>query len=171
MNLSNFFSDNDSNEYDSKAGVIIGAFLEIPISEKFSVQPELMYSGQGSQQTIYTTTEEDGITTTDYRKFKYNFNYLNIPVLAKYHVTDDLSLLAGPQLGVLLSAKDKIDTDNIGDGEVEVDISSLAEPIDFSFSFGIGYEFGDHFLIDARYNMGLTNVVDSNDETLKNGVF
>lgn len=172
MNISNFFSDDSSDEFDSKAGINIGAFLEIPISEKFSVQPELIYSAQGSQQTVYTTTTDmvDGmeVTTTNFRIFKYNFNYLNIPVLAKYYVTDGLSLLAGPQLGVLLSAKDK-ESDN--DGELDIDISSFTESIDFSIDFGVGYEFGDHFLIDARYNMGLTNVVDSNDGTLKNGVF
>jgi hypothetical protein len=169
MNISNFFSDDSSDEFDSKAGINIGAFLEIPISEKFSVQPELMYSGQGSQETLYFDGEAVG--SIDFRKYKYAFDYLNIPVLVKYYVTDAFSIHAGPQLGVLLSAKDKIDTDNIGDGDVEVDISSLAEPIDFSFNFGIGYEFGAHFLIDARYNMGLTNVVDSNDGKLKNGVF
>jgi hypothetical protein len=169
MNISNFLSDDNSDEYDSKAGINIGAFLEISFSDKFSIQPELMYSGQGSQQTLYFDGEEVG--ARDFRKYKYKFDYLNIPVLAKYYVMDGLSIQAGPQLGVLLSADDRIETDNVGDGEVEIDITSLAEPIDFSFDFGIGYEFGNHLLIDARYNVGLTNVVDSNDETLKNSVF
>lgn len=171
INISNFLSDDNSDEYDSKAGINIGAFLEIPVSEKLSVQPELVYSGQGSQETLYIDVEEDGVISTYYRKYKYTFDYLNIPVLVKYYVIDGLSIQAGPQLGVLLSAKGKIEAHHFVNEEVEIDISSLAEPIDFSFDFGIGYEFGDHFLIDARYNVGLTNVVDSNDGTLKNSVF
>ena len=62
----------------------LGFLTEIPISEKFSFQPELLYSGQGSSTKL---------------------NYLNIPLMGKYYLTRGLSLEAGPQLGYLLSAK------------------------------------------------------------------
>lgn len=61
----------------------IGVMAEIPISEKFSFQPELLYSKQGSS---------------------VNFDYLNIPLLVKYYVIEGLSITAGPQVGYLLSA-------------------------------------------------------------------
>ena len=56
---------------------------EIPIANRFSFQPELLYSGQGSS---------------------VNLNYLNIPLMAKYNLTKEFSLEAGPQIGFLLSA-------------------------------------------------------------------
>jgi hypothetical protein len=171
FNISNFLTNDDSNkdDYDSTGGFNAGIFVEIPLTENFSIQPELSYSAQGTQFIEYIT-EDMG---TDFRKYKLSFNYLNIPILAKYYVIEGLSLQAGPQLGVFLSAKEKVETD-FGDGQIGVDRSALAESADFSFNFGLGYEFGDHFLIDARYNMGLTNVLESNDEVeeeLRNTVF
>lgn len=61
-----------------------GFQVEMPISEKFSFQPELLYSGQGSS---------------------INLNYLNMPLMGKYYLTKGFSLEAGPQVGYLLSAK------------------------------------------------------------------
>lgn len=61
-----------------------GFLAEIPISEKISFQPELLYSGQGSSTKL---------------------NYVNIPLMGKYYVAKGFSLEAGPQVGYLLSAK------------------------------------------------------------------
>lgn len=61
-----------------------GFLVEIPISEKISFQPELLYSGQGSSTKL---------------------NYLNIPLMGKYYAAKGFSLEAGPQIGYLLSAK------------------------------------------------------------------
>lgn len=61
----------------------VGVMAEIPISEKFSFQPELLYSKQGSS---------------------VNLDYLNLPLLGKYYLLEGLSIEAGPQVGYLLSA-------------------------------------------------------------------
>jgi len=52
-------------------------------------------------------------------------NYLNIPVLAKYYITDAFSVEAGPQIGLLLSAKSR--------GE---DIGDLYKSSDFGLNLG-----------------------------------
>jgi hypothetical protein len=63
----------------------LGLLAEIPISEKFYFQPELLYSTHGGSSI--------------------NLNYFNIPLMGKYYLTKGLSIEAGPQVGFLLSAK------------------------------------------------------------------
>ena len=41
--------------------------------------------------------------------------------------------------------------------------------LDFSIPLGLSYEFSD-FIIDARYNLGLTNIFDTSSVNVKNGV-
>jgi opacity protein-like surface antigen len=136
----------DVEDASSLIGFQVGAFAEIKVSEKFAVQPELMYSAQGA--------------SFDYGDSQ--LGYLNIPVMAKYYVAKSFSLEAGPQIGFLLSAKD--DGDDIKD-----DLSST----DFGFNFGAGYDFTENLSAGLRYNLGLTNLIDIEgfDSTAKNGVF
>ncbi|PQJ79226.1 porin family protein [Polaribacter porphyrae] len=84
LNLSEINWVNSKNKFrttDFNAGFM----AEISLSEKFSIQPELLFSGQGGSSI--------------------NLSYLNLPVMGKYYVTESLSLEAGPQIGYLLSAK------------------------------------------------------------------
>jgi hypothetical protein len=82
-----------SGNYTAKPETVtafnFGVLAEIPITEKFSFQPEALFSGQGF------AINKDVVA----------LNYLNIPLMGKYYVTKGLSLEAGPQIGFLLSAK------------------------------------------------------------------
>ena len=52
----------------------------------------------------------------------------------------------------------------------DYDIKDSYKSIDFSIPLGLSYEISD-FVIDARYNLGLSNIVDhSDDGKVKNGV-
>lgn len=124
-----------------------GAMAEIKISEKFSFQPELLYSGQGYDTDI----DSEGIIA---------LNYLNIPLMAKYYVTKKLSLEAGPQIGFLLSTK----------GGTE-DYKDLFKTTDFGVNLGIGYKLDSGLNFGARYVLGLSNINDVGGTTNKNGVF
>ena len=84
VNFSEINWNNSGNRYRN-SDFNLGFMSEITISEKFSFQPELLYSGQGGSSI--------------------NLNYLNIPLMGKYYLTKGLSLEAGPQVGYLLSAK------------------------------------------------------------------
>jgi hypothetical protein len=123
-----------------------GVLSEIPISDTFSFQPELMYSGQG-----------------------YGFNdntialsYLNIPLMGKYYLTKGLSIEAGPQIGFLLSAKNE-----------NTDVKDSFNTFDFGVNFGLGYKFDNGLNFGVRYNLGLTNInnLDNSSIENKNGVF
>ncbi|KQB43050.1 porin family protein [Flavobacterium aquidurense] len=128
----------DVEDTKSLVGFHVGGFAEIKVVEKFFIQPELLYSAQG--------TKFDGPFGED---FDTKLNYLNIPVLAKYYIVEKFSVEAGPQLGILLSAK--------ADGE---DIKDYTRSVDFGFNIGAGYNFTDNLSIGLRYTIGLSPISD-----------
>ena len=118
----------ESSQLQPTGGLNFGGMAEIFISEKFSLQPELMYSGQGFS--------DNGIIS---------LHYLNVPVMGKYYVTKRLSLEAGPQIGFLLSAR-----------EAKEKLRKHDNKLDFGVNFGIGYKLDNGLNFGLRYNLGLT---------------
>ena len=155
LNISNFSGDDVENN-DARTSFHIGAVAEIEISDKFSVQPELIYSAQGS------TTSDLGVDITA------AVDYLNVPVMAKYYVAERFSLEAGPQIGFLMSAKMKAESG--GDSE-EIDVKDDLKSIDFGINFGAGYKLENGLNFSARYNLGLSDIAEESDSSVKNGVF
>jgi opacity protein-like surface antigen len=165
LNIANFSGDVEDNS--SKVGFNVGGFVEIKISDKFAVQPELLYSTQGTKFKML-----EGV---DSAEIKFNLEYINIPVMAKYFVADKFSLEAGPQIGFLTSAK--ADYTATIDGETETgdeNIKKNFESVDFGLNFGAGYEFTENLSASVRYNLGLSNIAktEADDNTkLTNNVF
>ncbi|TLX73028.1 PorT family protein [Labilibacter sediminis] len=144
---------------DSRMGLVIGAFAKFNVSEKLDFQPELLYSQQGSKETVdFEGLEIDGTAKLD---------YLNIPLMFKYNVANGLNIQAGPQVGFLMSAKYKMEFE--GESETE-DMKEFLKGIDFGLNFGLGYDFESGLAIDARYNLGMSNISDMDDVDGKNGV-
>ncbi len=141
-------SGGDTEELGINTDFNFGVLAEIPISEKFSLQPELMYSGQGYA----------GEATDE----RVALNYLNIPLMGKYYLTKGFSLETGPQIGFLLSAKGK-DTDD----------KDAFKTVDFGVNFGLGYKLDNGLNFGVRYNLGLSDInnIDGFTDKNKNRVF
>lgn len=135
-------------DFDSKAGFHVGGLAHIHLSPHFAVQPELVYSQQGGK---------DG-------NDKWNLNYLNIPVLLQYMGGGGFRVQTGPQLGFAVSSK-------IKSGDIEQNIHNSINTVDFSWSFGASYLFPEGLGVDARYNLGITNVNDADFPEVRNRVF
>lgn len=141
VNLYNIHNDNDT-KYDSKVGYNFGLLGHIHLNKSFAIQPELVYSVQGAKYMVNNATTN------------YNLNYINVPVLIQYMFDNGLRLQAGPQLGLLISAKSKTSSTTIDNKE-------NVKPIDLALSIGAGYIFPPTGLgIDLRYNHGLSNIND-----------
>lgn len=140
LNVSNITGYQE--DVKSLTGFHIGGFTELKVAKKFAIQPEVLFSTQGTTIEGFNGDSNSSI----------KLNYLNIPVLAKYYITDAFTVEAGPQVGFLLSAKNK--------GE---DIHDLYKTLDFGLNLGCGYEFTDNISLGARYTFGLTNVADNSD--------
>lgn len=76
---------------------------------------------------------------------------LNIPLLANFYVAPNLALKTGLQPGFCLSAKSKYK-----DHSYDIDTQTIY----LDLPLGISYEISD-FIIDARYNLGLSKVFKS----------
>ncbi|MBL4745475.1 MAG: PorT family protein [Flavobacteriaceae bacterium] len=164
VNFADIKGDFENNS--SLTSFHIGGVVEFKLSDKFSLQPELLFSAQG-------TKLEESEDVYSYES-KIKFNYLNIPVIAKYYVMEGLSLEFGPQLGILLSAD--VDSTISINGKVDetdkMDVKEFIEDIDFGVNFGASYQLENNLFFQARYNLGLVNVSkDSDDAEMKNSVF
>lgn len=149
-NLANVNGDLDGTKM--KIGYHAGLLAKISVSESFSIQPELVYSNQG------TKLEED-VTVN------FNLNYINLPVLFQYNTKVGFFAETGPQAGYLVSAKAKAE-------DQSADIKEMFKSIDFGWAVGIGYKMaGSGLGLNARYNIGLGKINDSDgDEKITNSV-
>lgn len=139
LNLYNINNDNNS-EYDTKIGAHGGLIGHIHFTRQFALQPEIMYSAQGAKYTVA------GVET------KIKLGYINIPVMFQYMFNNGFRLQAGPQLGFLVNAKSE---NNI----TKTDIKDNMNTVDFAVALGIGYiHTPSGFGLDARYNLGLSNI-------------
>lgn len=141
------------SEDNTKAliGFHVGGFAEIMITDKFAVQPEILYSMQGAE-----ADEGDG---------KINLDYITIPIMAKYFVAEGFSVEAGPQVGFLTRAE-------LSGGGATIDVKDFTETTDFGVNVGLGYSLPMGVMFSGRYNIGLSDTEKNNDgDAVRNGVF
>jgi len=129
----------------TKTGFHFGALLEIKAGDNLRIQPEVLYSTQG-------TEIKSGSLNDD----KINYDYVTVPVVFKYYILSDLlSLEAGPQFAFLVNDSNKL---------------SFEDPNSFDFGVvgGLGVDVTKHIFVQGRYVVGLTEV--SKDAEVTNRV-
>lgn len=165
--LSTFAGDFD--EAEAIAGFHVGGVANYHLSEDFSIQPELLLSMQGSE-----SGEEYWDGEVRYENMRVELFYINMPVLVKYHFTKvkGLSVGAGPQIGVLLSAKQKYDSVLFGDrDEHDNDIRDDVKPIDIGLVGDVEYKLPNNIFFSFRANVGFMNINDDgSDDKTRNSV-
>jgi len=157
LNVYNIGGDNSSGN-NARIGFNFGILGHIHHGDHFAMQPELVYSLQG---TSYRAGGND---------VDLNLNYVNIPILFQYMFDNGFRLEAGPQIGVLTSAKRVIN-------ENSAEVNSDYKGADISLALGMSYvNPPTGFGFDIRYNYGLTDInknnsVSSYNKGLQLGVF
>jgi hypothetical protein len=150
----------EADSFDNRTSFHLGVMAERSISEDFGIHGELLYAGMGSGfkeegfEIFEAGTRRGGggdITGT------IKLDYILLLIAAQYTIADGLSLQAGPQVGVLLSAKDEFEFDGITEEE---DVKDQTKGLDVGVSGGVGYEFDMGLYLQARYYLGLTEVND-----------
>jgi len=147
-------SDAANLETTSKTGGTIGAFVGIPISPMFSIQPEVIYTTKSVK--VSGTGSMSGYTANIQAAF------VEIPALAKVNLTKKKSLnyyvVAGP--GFAFTTTAKLTDQNFG-GQTLPDEDLKAEDTfhssDFTFIFGFGLDKGP-LGVEVRYDAGLLNM-------------
>ncbi|GEP52085.1 hypothetical protein FNO01nite_27570 [Flavobacterium noncentrifugens] len=180
LNLANLTTDYGnldgySNDNKMKPGFHVGGFVEIKISDKFAIQPEVLYSLQGTKVKS-SEADFDGYSYSS--EDKISLSYINVPVMVKFYPIEKLFIEAGPQVGFLISAKNKSEyTETDGDvtmsASTDVDVKDAYKSIDFGVNVGAGYEFTENLFASVRYNIGLSDIAEdgNNDEDLDLGAY
>lgn len=148
-----------------------GLFFTHALAGPLSIRPELLYSLQGSD---FKSTQED---------YETKLHYLNLPILLDLKISK-LHLQAGPQFGVLLTAKQAgtvlVSYDPATQystyASVSKQVSEDYKKQDFSLCAGAELEIANGLRVGGRFNAGLTDIADykdvrsANDPKLKNRV-
>lgn len=112
-------------------GYHAGLFGEWKLTNHFAVQPELAYASQG-------VMDNHGA---------YVLTYVQLPILAKYWVSNCLTIEAGPQVGFLTEATFK----QTGGGSAG--IKESFNTVDWSVNLGGQYYADAHLFVGLRYNL------------------
>ena len=74
-----------------------------------------------------------------------DLDQIQVPILAEIGISDKFHALAGPGFGFILDAEEGTKSFNL------------------SLDFGLSYDITEHFLVEARYGLGLSNLADDNE--------
>jgi opacity protein-like surface antigen len=167
----NLSSANIKRSYDtdvsSLVGFNVGGFANFKLDEKWSFQPELLYSKQGFKEYL----DDSGYIYDE----KVKLDYINVPLNFQHKITSNFYLEAGVQLDFLLSAK--------GEGEYydpmfdlstsfqDLDIKDNFKSISYGINIGTGYFITKQLSVNARYHFGLANIADFEGTKARNRNF
>ena len=153
LNLATWSNNGSGAAYQNRLGFNGGLFAKIFATPQLSIQPEVVYSSQGTKYTV-GSQEHD-----------LKLNYVNIPVMLQANVGGGLYAEAGPQLGFLIGTADKV-----GDYETDYFTTNDFKKNDVAIGLGLGYAGTSGFGVNARYNLGLTNINNVGTNKIKNNV-
>lgn len=169
LNLANMSNSigGDKVTTSSITGYKAGALLNIGIAKGFYIEPGVFYSVKGYSGEIL------GFTA------KTTINYLEIPLNLGYRYdlgnAGSLFVSAGPYVGFALSGK--IKTENLPLlGTVEDDLefgdgNDEMKSIDYGANFSLGYISPIGIYLRAQYGLGLANLSNATNTSMKNRVF
>ena len=120
-----------------KTGITFGFLLHVPLINNLSLQPEYLYSNVNGED------KSTGI--------KYSLHYLGLPVLLKYQLSQKFALEAGPEVDLLISAKNKT-------GGTSSNITHDTEERNFGIDAGLEYKLIKSLSLNARYMQGLNHI-------------
>jgi hypothetical protein len=130
--------------YSFKPDLHAGLLASIPLMDNLYLQPEAMYSGEGSKVKFSDGTGTSGTGTI-------GLELIRVPILIQYRLPVGFFAEIGPQVGFLLGAKDKEDG-------TSVSIKSNLKTFDFSGVIGVGYLSSMNIGVDARFCYGFLNL-------------
>jgi len=129
-----------------------GFYLDLPLSEKLSFMPEVLYSQKGGkiEATVGSNTGE----------IKLRTGYIDVPVLLSFNATPQFSVVFGPQASFLVNQSTKIyANDQLTTSTTDKDDfrSSIAGGI-----VGLGYKISPKVNLNARYTMDFQGLAKDN---------
>ncbi|PSK97933.1 porin family protein [Cecembia rubra] len=144
-NISNF----QGFDYESRIGMHLGAYYDLDLNSGFSIEPGLFFSQKGFKSNNL--------------EIKENVNYIDIPVLVRYHFEDIFNVFAGPQGSLTLSR-------NYSEGNFSSKDKNILRGYDFAAVLGAGIKLPYDMNFQLSYDFGLLNL-NYFDQNVKNRAF
>ena len=154
VNFTNLGSEIEDGfgESNLKTGFHVGLIANLKITQFFALQPEILYSLQGAKFEGNTFFEET----------KFNLSYINVPVLAKVYFGESFNIHAGPYVGFLVNTG----VEYGDDADFEDAFEDAYKTLDFGIAGGLEFETATGLFLGARYNLGLADIRNDDNETL-----
>lgn len=165
LNMANIAGGDVDNEWGMKMGMHFGLSANINLSDDMTLNTGALYSTKGSQM------KESGM------ELVINLSYIQIPLNISFPVSEQMSLMAGPYIALLMSAEAKATVDLGIDTNVEViDLKEDTRSMDYGINIGAGFAVTEAFSINAGYQIGLASldpdgtgvVISDDDDSVKN---
>ena len=149
INLSTMTNDDDAK---TRTAFTLGGEFGYVASPKVALSFGALYSQQGCKAKM------EGVDAT------IKMDYINVPVMAAYRITDNFAFKIGLQPGFLINDKVKVSSNGMS-AEVGLEeaykssgMNVTLNKVDLSIPIGIAYDF-NNLQGELRYNAGLTKVL------------
>jgi hypothetical protein len=157
-----------------KTGFYIGGLAEIPFGNKFSLQPEILYSEHGvkGKEYVFASPYADAPGPPPYYK-EYKLNYIQVPILAKIYLFKNFSFELGPSFNFLTMDKAISTHADTSNNYYSYNSSGFSKNFEFSGVVGVSYKVKGGIFGSARYVNGFTATIDRSRpfEDVKNNGF
>lgn len=125
-------NNNNDGDFSSKPGFYVGFIGELHLTKYYTLQPEVVYSNQGSK-----------VKTPLGNEFNLDVSYLSVGIVNKF-TFNNFNIHLGPSVDIEVDSN--FDTDN---------------DLDLGFQLGAGYNFTKNLGLEARIKRGVIPIVDT----------
>lgn len=136
----------------------VGAFLDLPFSERWGLKSQVLYHTRSIQDYLNQSS------TVMFHNFKLETTALDIQPLLKYDVKNTYDsgfyILGGPRVSFILSTSQF-------DGDTQGDFDDFYKSTNFGLNLGFGFTFLKHFGFQGLFDYGLTEIVDIDNTNAK----
>lgn len=167
LNVSSISTKNTLENIKSRVGFNVGLYMNFPISEKFSFQPELIYTQYGSKSTFEIIGGNPSYSQSLSLDFTDTYNFIAVPLALQYKISPKFYAETGAEVGFLISGKSKgrsILVETFGNSskttveDFDRDIASELNKINLGVMLGAGYYVTEKLGVNARYVAGVTDI-------------
>ena len=146
--------EDDGAETGMRMAFLVGGFAFMSFDDVFGLQVEGLYTQKGLSYEF------------DFEDIEYRFDYIEIPVLFRMQTAPNRGVYAliGPAFGFNVNAK-AVSKNAPDDVQDSVDLSNETAGFEMSLVAAVGFQV-NRFLVEGRYMEGLTNLLESDPDTV-----
>ena len=143
-------------------GFSAGVFGNYKVSDKFSIQPEILFSRKGSNFEEFDYSFEQLQILNFNLDLYISTDWIEIPILGMYHVDDKFTIFGGPYIGFYLNGTVVAEPSVAILGvelEYDIDADNLRLP-DYGIVLGGAYNITEKVAVQGRWEYGIQDLAD-----------